>query len=823
MQLDQYRVPVDRLRWECDPSIFRFQSTEELSLLGEFIGQERATKAVEFGLNMHKAGYNIYVAGVTGTGKASVVKSYIEKLIAETEARGEAFTLDDWCYLYNFKEPDRPQIVSFPGGKGGEFRGQIAQLLARVRRELGRAFSSDEYKRQRQKTVEEVQSEQQKIIQEVANEVRQQGFALQMTPTGPALIPMKDDRPMEEEEYLALEEGRRKELDAKRAELFDQLRTASEKAGSMEQETTEQMRKAEAGIAEVTVARLFTPLLAEHAGSTKVSRYLSDLNAYVLDNLDLFKAKEEPAPPIPGLPVGPAIGGRNPFLPFEVNVFVDSSESTAPPVIVEPNPNFGNLFGKIERRFVLGGYLSDHMMLKAGALGKANGGYLLLNARDVLMYPVVWYALKRAIKNQEVRLEDPFEEFGLVAPPGMRPEPMPINVKIVLLGGAFLYEALSMHDEDFWEIFKVKAEFNSEIEKTERNMLDYAAFIAGCCQESGVRHFEPSGVAKVIEYSSRIVADQERLSSRFAQIKEWIEEADYWASQDDAKSITALHVQKAVDEKLFRHNLIEERMRDMIDRGMIMIDVEGAVVGQVNGLSVYALGDITFGKPSRITASTFLGRGGVINIERESQLSGPIHNKGVMILGGYLGWKYAQDRPLSLSASLCFEQSYQGVDGDSASSSELYAILSSLSGIPIRQNIAVTGSVNQKGEIQPIGGINHKIEGFYRVCEARGLSGDQGVLIPRRNLRNLMLRREVVEAAQKGLFHIYAADTIEEGIEILTGVSCGERQADGSYPEGTVNFLVGQRLKAMAEGLKGYYAAEKTEGASEGDPKPDSK
>jgi len=819
MQSEKFEVPVDRLRWECDPAMFRFESTQELPLLGEFIGQERATKAVEFGLNMSKAGYNIYVAGVTGTGKASMVKAYIEKLIAETEARGEAFALDDWCYLYNFKEPDRPQTASFARGRGGVFRDQIARLLDGVRGELGRAFSSDEYKSQRQKTVEEGQSEQQKILQEAANEVRQQGFFLQMTPTGPILIPMTDNRAMEEEEYLALEEERRKELDTKRTQLFDQLRTAFEKAASVEQETTEELRKTDTAIGERTVSRLFAPLLTEHAGSAKVSQYLSDLNAYVLDNLDVFKAKEEPAPPIPGFPVSPVLGGRNPFLPFEVNVFVDNSENTAPPVIVESNPNFGNLFGKIERRFVLGGYLSDHTMLKAGALSRANGGYLLLNARDVLMYPVVWHALKRAIKNEEVRLEDPFEEFGLVAPPGMRPEPMPIHVKVVLLGGALLYEALSMYDEDFWEIFKVKAEFNFEIEKNERNMLDYAAFIAGCCQESGARHFDPTGVAKVIEYSSRIVADQERLSSRFAQIKEWIEEADYWASRDDAKSITALHVQKAVDERLFRHNLVEERIRDMINRGMIMIDVEGGVVGQVNGLSVYALGDITFGRPSRITASTFLGRGGVINIERESQLSGPIHDKGVMILSGYLGWKYAQDSPLSLSASVCFEQSYEGVEGDSASSSELYAILSSLSGVPVRQSIAVTGSVNQKGEIQPIGGVNQKIEGFFRVCEERGLSGEQGVLIPHRNLRNLMLRQEVVEAVRKGMFHIYAADTIDEGIEILTGVPAGERQADGTYPEGTVNFLVDQRLKAMAEGLKGYYTAEKAERASEGDTK----
>jgi predicted ATP-dependent protease len=369
-----------------------------------------------------------------------------------------------------------------------------------------------------------------------------------------------------------------------------------------------------------------------------------------------------------------------------------------------------------------------------------------------------------------------------------------------------------MYDEDFWEIFKVKADFDSEIERTKDNMLAYAAFLSGCCEECEARHFDPSGVAKVIEHSARIVADQERLSSRFAQVKDWIEEANYWALRDNAKFISARHVQKAIDERLFRHNLPDERIRDMISRGTIMIDAEGEVVGQVNGLSVYTLGDISFGKPSRITAKTFLGRGGVINIERESQLSGPIHSKGVMILSGYLGWQYAQDKPLSLSASLCFEQSYQGVDGDSASSTELYAILSSLSDIPIKQGIAVTGSVNQKGEIQPIGGVNQKIEGFFRVCQAKGLNGDQGVLIPQQNLRNLMLREEVVDAVRQGRFHIYSATTVDEGIEILTGVPAGEKQKDGVYPEDTINCLVNKRLEEMAERLKSFYAEEKKEG-----------
>ncbi len=811
MEIKKYEVPVDKLRWECDPDLFHFECTKDLAPLREFIGQERATRAVEFGLNMTNSGYNIYVAGLTGTGKTSMVKSYIERVIKERKARGETFALDDWCYLYNFKEPDRPQIVSLPQGKGKAFRDDIANLLSKIRQELGQAFSSEEYKSQRQKTIEEGQTEQQKIFEAIADEARQQGFALQMTPVGPVLVPMIEDRPMQENEYLALEERVKKELDSKQAKLRKKLQASFETVSNLQKEIAERLQKIDKDIGEYTISRLFSPLFDQYSHWSKVSQYLTDLKAYILDNLELFKGTEEPINPIFGVPVSQVMGGRNPFLPFQVNVFVDNSEANGPPVVVESNPNFGNMFGKIERRFLFGGYLSDHTMLKPGALSLANGGYLLVSARDVIIDPSVWPALKRAIKNKEVRIEDPFEQFGLIAPQGLRPEPMPIKVKVVLTGDAMLYQLLSMYDEDFWEIFKVKADFDFEIKKTRENILAYAAFLSGCCEECETRHFDPKGVAKVIEYSARMVSDQERLSSRFAQVKDWIEEANYWASRDNAKFISASHVQKAIDERLFRHNLLDERIRDMINRGTIMIDVKDAVVGQVNGLSVYSLGDITFGKPSRITAKTFLGRGGVINIERESQLSGPIHNKGVMILSGYLGWKYAQDKPLSLSASLCFEQSYEGVEGDSASSTELYAILSSLSEIPIKQSIAVTGSVNQKGEIQPIGGVNHKIEGFFQTCQAKELTGEQGVLIPCQNLRNLMLREEVVEAVRKDQFHIYSARTIDEGIEILTGVPAGERQKDGTYPEGTVNYLVDKHLKEMAERLKGFYAEEKKE------------
>jgi predicted ATP-dependent protease len=812
MKLNKYEVSVDKLRWECDPKMFDFECTKDLAPLREFIGQVRATRAVEFGINMANAGYNIYVAGLTGTGKTSMVKAYIERVTKERQGRGETFDLNDWCYLHNFKEPDNPQIVSLPQGRGKIFREETTDLLGKIRRGLGQAFSAEEYKNQKQKTVEEAQTKQQKLFDEISSEARRQGFILQMTAAGPVLIPMKEDRPMEEQEYLALDENIKKQLDSKQVELRKKLKASLETMSNVQTKAMERLRKVDKDIGEYTVSGLFDSLFEQYSNWPKVNQYLTDLKAYVLDNLELFKGTAEPINPMFGVPLSQVMGGRDPFLPFQVNVFVDNDGAKGPPVVVESNPNFGNMFGKIERRFLFGGYLSDHTMLKAGALGKANGGYVLLSANDVLMNPGVWPALKRAIKNKEVRIEDPFEQFGLIAPQGLRPEPMPINVKVVLTGDAVLYQLLSMYDEDFWEIFKVKADFDFEIKKTKDNMLAYAAFLSGCCEECEARHFDPSGVAKIIEYSARIVADQERLSSRFAQVKEWIEEANYWASQDNAKFISASHVEKAIDERLFRHNLLDERIRDMINRGTIMIDAKGEVVGQVNGLSVYDLGDITFGKPSRITAKTFLGRSGVINIERESQLSGPIHNKGVMILSGYIGWKYAQDKPLSLSASLCFEQSYEGVEGDSASSAELYAILSSLSEIPIKQGIAVTGSVNQKGEIQPIGGVNQKIEGFFKVCQAKGLNGDQGVLIPYQNLRNLMLRDEVVHAVKRGQFHIYSARTIDEGIEILTGVRAGRRRKNGSYPESTVNYLVDKRLKEMAERLKGFYAEEKKEG-----------
>ena len=810
MDIKKYEVPADKLRWTCDPSLLKFACTKDLAPLEEFIGQDRGINAVKFGLEMNRPGYNIYVAGLTGTGKTSIVKAYVERLIREHEAREGPYYPDDWCYVHNFTDPDRPQIVKLTQGKGKAFANQVTTLLHRLQEVLGKVFSSEEYGAEKKSIVEESQNEQRQILEQLESEARSQGFLFQISAAGPVLVPMAEGKPMSQEEYLSLKEEDRKDLEDRRAQLLKLVGTSVEKTKELERNTIERLRQLDHKIGETSIHTLFQELVESYRQFSDVDHYLNGLEAYTLNNLELFKQQEAPTQVIPSIPGVQIVGGRDPFLPFRVTVFVDNSETVGPPVIVESNPTYGNLFGKVERRFFLGGYLSDHTMLKPGSLSLASGGYLLLNPRDVLTRVGVWEALKRAIRNKEVRIEDPFEQFGLIAPLGMRPQPMPVDVKVILIGDNYIYQLLSEYDEEFWEIFRVKAEFNFQVDRTLENMEAYACFIAHCCEEDGLRHFDPSGVAKVLEFAARMVAEQEKLSSRFGQIKELLVESDYWAGKGSASLISAEHVQKALEQKIFRHNLIDEQIRELIHKGTLMIDVDGTVIGQGNGLSLYSLGDITFGKPSRITAKTFMGRSGVINIERESQLSGRIHDKGVLILSGYMGWKYAQDKPLSLSASLCFEQSYEGVEGDSASSTELYAILSSLSGIPLKQGVAVTGSVNQMGEVQPIGGLNHKIEGFFQVCRSKGLTGDQGVLIPYKNLRNLMLREEVMDAVAQGKFHIYAVNTIDEGMEVLTEAEAGQRGEDGSYPIGSINYLVDRRLNEMAEGLKSFYAEAET-------------
>jgi len=803
---DSFRVPLEKLRQSFDPSRLPFQCTEELKPLESFIGQERALRSLQFGLEIEKPGYNLFVTGLTGTGKTSAIQEHLRRLVEERE---EALALNDWCYCYNFKEPDRPQILRLPAKRGLAFRTRVEGLLQQIREATSRAFSSEDYTSRRDTILKESQAAQQHLTRELQEEAQRTGFAFQLSAAGIALFPLVEGKPISAEQYMSLPPQQRQEIDAKRAALLERIEKAMAQAREEGRQTQERINELDRSVGEFSLTRVFRDEEREFQDIPDALQFLTDLKQYTLDHLALFRdgqPQQEEAQQ--GQSPGQALQA-NPFLPFRINVFVDNSAVKTPPVVLESNPTWSNLFGRIERRAYMGTYWSDHTMLRAGSVHQANGGYLVVNAQDVLLSPGVWQGLKRVIRNREVRLEDPAEQLGFLIPQGLRPQPIPVEMKVIVVGDERLYRLLSLYDqEDFWEMFKVKAEFDHRIDADDENLQAYASFICGICQTEKLRHFDRAGVLRVLEEGARMVADQTKLSARFGQVKDLLIEADYWAAKDGARRVSGEHVRKAVEEKVYRLNLVEERIQEMITEGTLMVDVEGEVVGQVNGLAVYDLGDFSFGRPSRITAKTFVGRRGVINIERESQLSGRIHDKGVLILSGYLGYKYAQDTPLSLSASLCFEQSYEGVEGDSASSSELYAILSSLADLPIKQGIAVTGSVNQKGELQPIGGVNQKIEGFFDVCRAKGLTGEQGVIIPRQNVKNLMLREDVVEAVKQGRFHVWSVGTIDEGISVLTGRPAGEKQPDGSYPESTVNFLADKRLKELAETLRSFRPAE---------------
>ncbi len=806
----RWAVPVERLRWPCDPDLFDFECTDDIAPLEGFIGQDRALRSIEFGLAVDRPGYNIFVTGLTGTGRTSVIKTYLQDVVARKGAAALGLPqLADWCYVYNVADPDRPRILTVPAGGGRRLQAQMTELVANLRTELTRAFGSEEYQARRKELVEAGQAQQRELFARLQREAEGAGFYFQVSNEGVALIPLRQGRPMTEETYAHLDPAEQAEIESRRAPLWEKVQATFEQARLLDRQIAEQVRGLEQRTAEFAIAKPFNNLLAENR-VPDVLHYIEEIRAYTLAHLDLFAradAKPEPGPDAPaGMP------SRDPFLAYRVNVFVDNSRSSGPPVIIETNPTWSNLFGRIERRAFMGAYFSDHTMVKPGSLCLANGGYLVVNARDLLANPGVWENLKRAIRNKESRTEDPAEAFGLLAPQGLRPQPFPLDVKVIVTGDNNIYHALSRYDEDFWEIFKVKADFDYQIERSREYAGAYAGFVCATCKQERLRPFSRAAVARVVEHGARLVADQHKLSTRFGVLKDVLIEADYWAGRDGAKRVGPEHVRRAIDERVYRSDLVAQRIRELIAEGTFMVDVSGAVTGQVNGLAVYDLGDIAFGRPSRITARTFMGRAGIVNIEREAHLSGNTHDKGVLILSGYLGWKYAQDKPLTLAASICFEQSYEGVDGDSASSTELYAILSSLADLPIKQGIAVTGSVNQKGEVQPIGGVNEKIEGYFDVCKASGLTGEQGVLIPRQNVRNLMLREDVVEAVAKGQFHVWAVGTVDEGLEVLTGVPAGERQADGTYPAGTVHCLVDQRLRALAEGLQSFGADRKGAG-----------
>ncbi len=796
----KFEIPVSRLSWRCDPSFLPFTCTADMTPLEDFIGQDRAMRAIEFGLGVNKPGFNIFVTGLTGTGKTSIIKAFLKKTTAKRlSSNGDAPFPEDWCYVYNFNDPDRPQVIKVRRGWGKVIKSDMEALVQYLQREGKKIFESEEFARHRQPMIEELQKKQQAMMEALMVEASNNGFSLRMTPSGIVLLPTKDGKPMQEADYLALEPPEKKRLDDKRADIEKKVEETLRQGKKLEREIVEKLDELEKQAGEYLVRMPLAELKEKYRDHAKLLSYLDAVREHILKNLHRIKTAETGLSPASGTPMQMGEPPSDPFLPYRINVFVDNSETQGLPIIVETNPSYHNLFGVVEKKPMVGGYVTDFTLIKAGSISKANGGYIVLYDRDVLANAGVWEALQRVIKNRELRIEEPATFFGWAPPQGLRPEPIPTDTKVIMIGDPHLYRTLATMDPDFRETFKVKADFDFQIDRSQENITAFACFISDYCGREGLHHFDSSGVARVIEQCARMVEDQERLSTRFSDIVDLLIEADYWAGKENAQLVSAMHVEHAIAEKMFRLNLIEKRLQELVTEGTILVDFGGAVIGQINGLAVYQMGDFSFGKPSRITAKTFMGRGGVVNIEREAKLSGKSHDKGVLILSGYLGDKYAQEKPLSLSASICFEQSYDGVDGDSASSTELYAILSSLAGVPLKQNIAVTGSVNQNGEVQAIGGINRKIEGFFDVCRLHGLTGDQGVLMPKSNLRNLMLRADVVKAVEENKFHIYAVDTVDEGIEVLTDIVAGSRNVDGTFPAGSINALVEAKLLHYSE------------------------
>ena len=803
---NRFEIPPEQLAWRCDLTFLPFTCTADMTPLEDFIGQDRAIRAIEFGLGVNKPGFNIFVTGLTGTGKTSIIKAFLKKLTSTTVAAAATETPDDWCYVYNFADPDRPQALKIRRGLGKALKSDMEQLIQNLQRDAKKMFESDDFARQRQAPIEQLQKKQQEMMEGLMEQAGRAGFTLRMTPSGIMLLPTKDGKPMQEADYMALTAADKKQLEERRSEIEKHVEDTLREGKKVEREIAERLETVETEAADYLVRNPLTDLKQKYQDYPRVLAYLDGVREHILKNLQRFKGEPAPAGLIAGMSFAEPPG--DPFLPYRVNVFVDNSDTQGPPIIVETNPTYHNLFGVIEKKPIMGGYTTDFTLIKAGSISKANGGYLVLYDREVLANAGCWEALQRVIKNRELRIEEPGAFFGFVPPQGLRPEPIPTDTKVIMIGDPGLYRVLATADPDFRETFKVKADFNFEVDRTQENITAFACFISDYCKREGIRHFDADGVARVIEQCARQVEDQNKLSTRFSDMVDLLIESNYWAGKENAELISGKHVERALVEKTFRLNLIEKRLQELIAEGTVLVDVAGVAVGQVNGLAVYQMGDFSFGKPSRITAKTFMGRGGLVNIERESKMSGRSHDKGVLILGGYLGGKYAQQSPLSLSSTICFEQSYDGVDGDSASSSELYAILSSLSEVPIKQGIAVTGSVNQNGEVQAIGGVNFKIEGHFDICRIKGLTGEQGVMMPQANVRNLMLRPDVVEAVKAGQFHIYSVRSIDEGIEVLTGVDAGALGDDGKYPNDTINDRVQRKLQQFSDLQKKVTAGE---------------
>ncbi|MDO5556374.1 MAG: AAA family ATPase [Clostridia bacterium] len=776
----------------CNPNIFKFETTAELDNSNVVYGQDRGIKALEFGLSVDSKGYNLYLEGPSGVGKTMYTKKYVTQIAAKKKVP------DDWCYIYNFENPNEPIAVSLSAGYGKDFRNDMNTFIDDMTKNIKLTFGNEDFEKQKNLMQSNFEQKKNNLLEKLNKTSMKSGFQVKAAQNGVYMMPVIDGKAIEEEEFNKLDDKTKKAFEENSSVVQEQIIEAINQIKLLEKENNKKIEEWQSNIALITINAHINPLKLKYKKNIKIVSFLDNIKSDILKNLSLFINTELPKE----ISKPQKEEQLKPWLNYRVNLFVDNSNLSGSPVIMDSNYQYHNLFGKLEYENQYGMLKTDYTMLKPGLLHKANGGYIILQASDLLTNQICYDSLKKALLVKELNIENNIEQRSYMVMISLKPEPIPLNVKVLLLGDANIYHALLALDPDFKKLFKIKVEFEETAPRTEANIIKLARFVHSFSEKENMLPLDKEAMAKVVEFASKISDDKNKLSTRFNEIGEIVAEASTWAKSSKKKIVTKEYIDKALAERIDRVKKYDSKYLEMIEENTLLINTSGYEIGVINGLTIMTVGDYTFGKPTKITANTYIGKNGIINIERETQMSGPTHSKGVLILSGYLGETFAQDFPLSLTSSLCFEQLYNGVDGDSASSTELYAILSSLSEMPINQSIAVTGSVNQKGFIQPIGGINEKIEGFYQICKMRGLDGTHGVIMPAQNVKNLNLSDEIINSVKEDMFHIYAISTIDEGIEILTGVPAGKKNKDGKFSAGTIKYLAYEKLKHYSENAK---------------------
>ncbi len=781
------------LKMICNQNMFDFETTKELEPINDGIGQERGIKALEFGINVNVKGYNLYIEGPSGVGKTMYAKNYLESIAPKKKVP------NDWCYIYNFKNPNEPIAVSLTAGQGKEFKESMEGFIKEVKKDIKKTFNADDFEKEKALIKKEFEEKREIVLTKLNENSQKHGFQVKSAQNGIYMMPVIDGKVIPEEEFEKLEENIRQVYEEKSVIVQQQIMDAISEIKQIERQSDKKVSEWQSNIALLTVNAHINYIKSKYKRNKKINQFLNDVKQDVLKNVSYFldeekdKNQSNTQQPIQQQRV------QDPCLNYRVNLFIDNSGEEGCPVVMDSNYAYQNLFGKLEYENYYGSLKTDFTMLKPGLMHKANGGYIIFQAKDLLANPLCYEELKRVLRIKELAIDNTLEQRSSMAMISLKPEPIPLDLKVILVGSSNIYHTLLSMDSDFRKLFKIKVEFEETAPINEDNVNKLARFVHTFCEQEELPPLDKSAMARVVEYASRLAGEKEKLSTRFTEIAQVVGEAGTWAKLSKSKIVTEEYVDKALNERIDRIKKYDEKYIEMIKDNTLLINTKGSRVGEINGLTVMTIGDYTFGKPAKITVNTYTGKGGIVNIEREVEMSGSTHSKGVYILSGYLGELFAQDIPLCLTASICFEQLYNGVDGDSASSTELYGLLSSLSEIPIKQSIAVTGSVNQKGQIQPIGGVNEKIEGFFQICKMRGLDGSHGVMIPVQNINNLQLSDEVVDAVKNKEFHIYAVSTIEEGIEVLTGVPAGKKDKEGNFPAGTINKLVYEKLKKYAK------------------------